>query len=62
MTWVFTTLKSADAKEAGLSQCWNNVKDSGRCFTVVSGIAECWHVKFRHLCIIWRKPMVACKI
>ena len=27
----------------------NKIKANGRCFTVVSMIAECWHLKFRHV-------------
>ena len=31
----------------------NKIKANGRCFTVVSAIAECWHIKFRHVRRVW---------
>ena len=30
-----------------------NVKQNGHCFTVVSAISECWHIKFRHVRCVW---------
>ena len=48
---VYGAKNSAFRRETGLSQhrqC-NKIMANGRCFTVVSTIAECWHIKFRHV-------------
>ena len=48
---VYGAKNSASRRETGLSQHRqsNKKKANGRCFTVVSTIAECWHIKFRHV-------------
>ena len=48
---VFIPLKIAwEPKKHGFSQ-WvsNQITANGRCFTVVSVIAECWYMKLRHV-------------
>ena len=48
---VYGAKNSAVLRKTGLSQHpqSNKIKANGRCFTVVSTIAECWHIKFRHV-------------
>ena len=48
---VYGAKNSAVRCETGLSQHRqsNKIKTNGRCFTVVSTIAECWHIKFWHV-------------
>ena len=35
--------------------CWisNEIKANERCFTLVSAIAVCWQIKFRHVRCVW---------
>ena len=52
MTQVLTLLKNcADAIKAGYPSDGNRkkIKANGRCCTVVSVIADCWHIKFRNV-------------
>ena len=48
---VYGAKNSAVRRETGLSQHRqsNKIKANWRCFTVVSTIAGCWHIKFRHV-------------
>ena len=48
---VCGTKNSTVRHETGLShhRQSHKIKANGRCFTVVSTIAECWHIKFRHV-------------
>ena len=48
---VYGAKTSAVRRKTGLSQHRqsNKIKANGRCFIVVSTIAECWHIKFRHV-------------
>ena len=48
---VYGAKNSAVRRETGLSQHRQShkIKAIGRCFTVVSTIAECWDIKFRHV-------------
>ena len=51
VTVVYGAKNSAVWRKTGLSQHRqpNKIKTNGRCFTVVSTIAACWHIKFRHV-------------
>ena len=44
---VFTTLKIADVNKAVVEG--DKIKANGRCFTVVSVIANCWYMKLQHV-------------
>ena len=56
MTRMFTEKKIAliNAKEPGYP-CWmsNEIKANEQCSTLVSAIAECLHINFRHVsCVL----------
>ena len=48
---VYGAKNSTVRRETGLSdhRQSNKIKANGRCFTVVTTIAECWHIKFWHV-------------